>query len=90
MHVGRKEQTWPVWDSSTLPGGSWVWTAVMEAGYKMAVCVFLSLPRGSVAGESQSQGSTVLDSQPRVYVFMEHTATGKLPTPLALICKRHH
>ena len=84
MHVRGRKETWPVWDSSTPPGGSWSWTAAMEVGYMMAVYVSQSSNPGNAVEEFQSQGSTILDSQVRACDFMGHIATGKLPTPVDL------
>lgn len=77
MPVRRKEQAWPMWDSCTPPGSFWGWSAVMEAGYKMVVCAFSSIPLRISVEESHSQGFTVLDSLKRALDFMEHIVTGK-------------
>lgn len=77
MPVRRKKQAWPAWDNSTPPGSFWGWNAVMEAGYKMVVCAFPSLPLSSAVEESHSQGFTALDSLKRALVSMGHIVTGK-------------
>lgn len=77
MPVKRKEQAWPLWDNSILPGSFWNLSAVMEAGYKMVACDFLSLTLRSAVEDSHSQGFTVLDFLKEALVSMGHIVIGK-------------